>query len=331
MKAAWQKQPYDSMPEKAIFSQVADKRKGKVWLNLKRSGIVGLILVLVLSLAGCSAGGSAQGSDTVTIGGKNFTEQDILVYMMKDVIEAKTNLKVNTKNWLGGTLVVAQAMDRGDIDIYAEYTGTALTVQLKEKPMNDPQAVYDKVKQEYENQKKITWLKPFGFNNTYTLTMRAEDAQRLGIETFSDLAKQAPNLVLASEQEFLERDDGYKGLQKAYGMKFKETKGMDAGLMYDAVKNGKADVNDAFATDGRIATFNLKTLKDDKHFFPPYFAAPIVRDDTLKKHPEIADALSLLAGKLDDQTMQKLNAQVDLEKKAAKDVAHDWLKAQGII
>lgn len=161
--------------------------------------------------------------------------------------------------------------------------------------------------------------------------MRAADAAQLGIETISDLIKHAPKMILVSEQEFLERDDGYKGLQKTYGINFKETKGMDAGLMYEAVKSGKADVNDAFATDGRIDAFNLKVLKDDKQFFPPYYAAPIVRDDTLKKHPQIADVLNLLAGKLDDETMRKLNSQVDLEKKDAKNVAREWLKAQGLI
>lgn len=295
--------------------------------NAKKYGLIAVVLLLVLSLVGCSAGGK----DTIKIGGKNFTEQDILVYLMAGVIEGKTDLKVETKPWLGGTLVVSKALDRGDIDLYAEYTGTALTVQLAQPSMNNPDAVYNKVSKEYKEKKKITWLKPFGFNNTYTLTMRESEAKRLGIETFSDLAKQAPNLILVSEQEFLERDDGYKGLQKTYNMNFKETKGMDAGLMYSAVKDGKADVCDAFATDGRIVAFDLKVLKDDKQFFPPYYAAPIVRDDTLAKHPELKDALNSLAGKLDDKTMQQLNAKVDLEKKASKDVANEWLKAQGLI
>ncbi|WP_206809451.1 glycine betaine ABC transporter substrate-binding protein [Paradesulfitobacterium ferrireducens] len=301
--------------------------------NSRKYGLVAVVLVLVLSLVGCSAGGkgTAGGDNTVTIGGKNFTEQDILVYLMAGVIEAKTDLKVETKPWLGGTLVVSKALDRGDIDLYAEYTGTALTVQLEQPPMNDPDAVYDKVSKEYKDKKKITWLKPFGFNNTYTLAMGESEAQRLGIESFSDLTKQAPNLTLVSEQEFLERDDGYKGLQKTYNMNFKETKGMDAGLMYSAVKDGKADVCDAFATDGRIVAFNLRVLKDDKQFFPPYYAAPVVRDDTLAKHPELKDALNSLAGKLDDKTMQQLNAKVDLENRKSQDVANEWLKAQGLI
>lgn len=292
----------------------------------KLAGVLLTSVLLVFSVVGCGAS-----KDTITIGGKNFTEQNILVYMMTDLIKAKTNLKVVTKPNLGGTLVVSEALDRGDLDLYAEYTGTALTVQLKDAPMTDPDAVYQKVKQEYEAQKKITWLKPFGFNNTYTLAMTKAAAEKNGIKTFTDLVKQAPNMTLVCEPEFLERADGYKGLETAYGLHFKSTKGMDAGLTYNAVKTGNADVNDAFATDGRIAAFNLVSLTDDKHFFPPYYAAPVVRDDTLKKHPEIADALNLLAGKLSDETMQQLNAKVDVDKQDPKDVASEWLKSQGFI
>ena len=283
-------------------------------------------LMLVFSVVGCGTS-----SDTITIGGKNFTEQNILVYLMADLLEAKTNLKVITKPNLGGTMVVSEALDRGDIDLYAEYTGTALTVQLKQPPMTDPQAVYDKVKAEYESQKHLTWLKPFGFNNTYTLTMRKSEAEKYGIKTISDLVKYAPKMTLVCEQEFLERPDGYPGLEKAYGLHFKSTKGMDAGLTYAAVQSGKADLNDGFSTDGRIAAFNLVSLIDNKHFFPPYYAAPVVRDDTLKKHPEIATTLNLLAGKITNETMQELNKEVDVDKQDPKDVAKAWLKSQGLI
>ncbi|WP_274594832.1 glycine betaine ABC transporter substrate-binding protein [Desulfosporosinus fructosivorans] len=245
--------------------------------------------------------------------------------------KAKTDLEVETKPWLGGTMVASKALDAGDIDIYAEYTGTALTVQLEQAVITDPDEAYAKVSKMYKEKKDITWLKPFGFNNTYTLTMRKADAEKLGVKTFSDLIKDAPSLVMVSEPEFLERDDGYKGIQKLYGINFKDVKAMDAGLMYGALKDGKADVCPAYATDGRIIAFDLLVLKDDKKFFPPYYAAPIIRNDTLAKHPELADALNSLAGKLDDTTMQKLNAQVDLDKKASKDVANEWLKAQGLI
>ncbi|MCB8814221.1 glycine betaine ABC transporter substrate-binding protein [Desulfosporosinus shakirovi] len=294
-------------------------------------GALAVILLLVFSIAGCSANGKDGAGGKVVISGKNFTEQEILVYLMAGVVEAKTDLEVETKPWLGGTMVASKALDAGDIDIYAEYTGTALTVQLEQEVITDPDEAYDTVSKMYKETKDITWLKPFGFNNTYTLTLRKADAEKFGVETFSDLVKHAPDLVMASEPEFLERDDGYKGIQKLYGIEFKDVKAMDAGLMYSALKDGKADVCPAYATDGRIIAFDLKVLKDDKHFFPPYYAAPIIRNDTLAKHPELADALNSLAGKLDDSVMQQLNAKVDLDKKTSKDVASEWLKAQGLI
>ncbi len=295
----------------------------------KKLAIVLLIVFTAAALAGCSLLGGK--GDRVVIGGKNFTEQDVLVYLMKYTIEDKTKVQVDTKPFLGGTSIVAQALDRGDIDIYAEYTGTALINLLGEPLINDPQAVYDKVKKIYAEKKGLVWLQPFGFNNTYTLTMRADHAKSLGIETISDLAAKAPSLMLGCTQEFLERPDGLKGLEKMYGFHFKATSGMDPGLTYAAARDKKVDVIDGFATDGRIPAFNLKVLRDDKQYFPPYFAAPVVRADVLKKHPEIGEALNLLAGKLNDQEMAKLNAQVDLDKKDPKDVARAWLKAQGII
>lgn len=288
-----------------------------------------LICFFAAIVAGCTLfGGEKQ---QIIIGGKNFTEQDILVYLMQYVIEDKTNLKVGTKPFLGGTSVVAQAIERGDIHIYAEYTGTALINILGEPMTTDPDVAYEKVKKIYQDQKQLVWLKPFGFNNTYTLSMQEDRAAELGIQTFSDLAKKAPSLTLGCTQEFLERPDGYKGLQKAYNMDFKSINGMDPGLTYAAVRDGKVDVIDAFATDGRITAFNLQVLKDDKKFFPPYYAAPVVRADTLTKYPEIADALNSLAGKLNDKEMATLNAQVDLDKKDPKEVARAWLKTQGLI
>ncbi len=296
----------------------------------KKLSVLLLAALAAAVLAGCSLLGGGKG-DRVVIGGKNFTEQDVLVYLMKDTIEAKTSVKVDTKPFLGGTSIVAQALERGDIDMYAEYTGTALINLLGEPPNNDPQAVYDKVKKIYQEKKGVVWLQPFGFNNTYTMTMRADRAASLGIETISDLAAKAPELMLGCTQEFLERPDGLKGLEAKYGFQFKATSGMDPGLTYAAARDKKVDVIDGFATDGRIPAFNLKVLKDDKQYFPPYFAAPVVRADVLKKHPEIEQALNLLAGKLTDTEMAKLNAEVDLKKRDAKEVARDWLKAQGIV
>lgn len=294
--------------------------------------VIYLVTVLLLSLAvvGCSAISSNK-ANTIVIGGKNFTEQDILVYLMKELVEAKTELKVEVKPFLGGTNVVAQALERGDLDVYAEYTGTALLNILGEPLITDPDQAYEKVKTIYQEKKHLIWLKPFGFNNTYTLSMRTEQAEQLGIESISDLAKFTPQLLLGATHEFLERPDGYKGIEDLYKLDFVGVSAMDPGLTYGACRDGKVDVIDAFATDGRIPAFKLKVLIDDKHFFPPYYAAPVIREATLNKHPEIADALNLLSGRLNDKAMSELNAKVDLEKKDPKTVAREWLKSQGLI
>lgn len=289
-------------------------------------------ILMALSILGCSSP-FGKDTNTVIIGGKNFTEQDILVYLMKGVIEKNTNLKVETKAYLGGTNVVAQAIERGDLDIYAEYTGTALVNILGEEytPPSNPEIVYEKVKEIYADKKQIIWLKPFGFNNTYTLAMRTSQADELSIQSMSDLAKQSSNLKLGATHEFLERVDGYSNVKAVYGMKFDLPAGMDPGLTYAACRDGNVDVIDAFSTDGRIIAFNLKVLEDDKQVFPPFYAAPLIRADTLKLHPEIADALNLLAGKINSEEMAKLNAKVDLDGKSPNVVANEWLADNGFL
>ncbi|MCQ6561426.1 glycine betaine ABC transporter substrate-binding protein [Paenibacillus mendelii] len=293
--------------------------------------VIGAALIVLIA-AGILSKVGGIGSDSIVVGGKNFTEQDILVHMMASLIEAKTDLKVIRKPFLGGSSVTHSALVSGDIDMYPEYTGTGWTSVLKEKPISgDPEITYQKVKAAYEEKFSVAWLKPIGFNNTYTISMRRDSAEKLGIETLTQLARQSPNLILGATHEFLERPDGYIGLQKTYGMKFKQTKGLDAGLTYSAVKEGTTDANDAFGTDGRIQAFNLKVIADDKHYFPPYYAAPIVRMDTLKAYPELEEVLNLLAGKINDQAMSVLNGKVDLEGKQAREVAEEWLKAEGLI
>lgn len=288
------------------------------------------VVALAVVIAGC--GSSSGGDKKITVGGKNFTEQDVLVEIVKQTVEGNSDIKVATKPFLGGTTVVASALDRGDLDVYVEYTGTGLLHILKMPLETDPQKAYDVVKKEYAAQKNITWLKPLGFNNTYTLTMRKAQAEELGIEKISDLIPVSSTLNFACEAEFVERPDGLPGLEKAYpGLKFAKVSSMDAGLMYGAARDGQVDVIDAFATDGRIPAFELKVLKDDRNFFPPYFAAPIIRNDTLKKYPELEGILNKLADQLTDEEMAKLNAQVDLEKKSPQTVANEWLKSKGIV
>lgn len=285
-----------------------------------------LILTLSVVLTGCSS------SDTITVGSKDFTENTVLGEIFAQLIEAKTNLKVNRKLNMGGTFVNFEALKNGQIDIYPEYTGTALTAQLKMDVITDPDETYRIVSEEFDKQFNIKWLKPLGLNNTYTLAVTNEIYEKYGIETFSDLAAISENFVFGAEHEFFDRQDGFDGLVETYGMKFKgDPKKMNVSLKYQAIGNGEIDVTDAFATDGQIMQYNLKVLKDDKNFFPPYYAAPIIRKEALDKHPELEDVLNSLAGLIDDATMTELNYKIDVENKDIKAVATEFLKDKGLI
>lgn len=305
--------------------------------------IMSILVVLVsvgLLLTGCGSNtpSTSKGGGTSTtpekpkivVGSKNFTEQLIAGNMVGAILQ-DAGYPVELKLRLGGSGLVHEALVKGDINVYVEYTGTGLTTMLKEQPMTDPNAVFDKVKAGYKEKWNLVWLDSWGFNNTYTVTMRKADADKLGIKKISDLKDKAGTMVIGATQEFIPRPDGLNGLQKTYDFKFKEAKGMDSGLMYEALKEGKVDAISAFATDGRTPAFNFVNLVDDKNYFPPYFAAPVVNGDLLKKDPNVATVLNKLAGKLDDLTMAKLNYQVDGDKKDPADVAKQYLKSQGLI
>jgi osmoprotectant transport system substrate-binding protein len=285
-----------------------------------------LILALSVALTGCSS------SETITVGSKDFTENTVLGEIFAQLIEAKTNLKVNRKLNMGGTFVNFEAIKNGQIDIYPEYTGTALTAQLKMDVITDADETYRIVSEEFDKQFNIKWLKPLGLNNTYTLAITNEVYEKFGVETFSDLASISNSLVFGAEHEFFDRQDGFDGLVETYGMKFKgDPKKMNVSLKYQAIGNGEIDVTDVFATDGQIMQYNLKILKDDKNFFPPYYAAPIIRKEVLDKHPELEDVLNALAGLIDDATMTELNYKIDVENKDIKAVATEFLKDKGLI
>ncbi|CAM5783581.1 MULTISPECIES: ABC transporter substrate-binding protein [Brevibacillus] len=298
------------------------------WLRKVGMGVLALSMMAV---TGCSVLTGTKASDQVTVVGKNFTEQDILTNLVGIMLEKNTDLKVETKPFLGGTDVAFNAVKGGSADLYVEYTGTGLVNIMGQEAMKDPQEVYDKVKADFAEKYKMEWLEPIGFNNTYALAVTKETADKYKLKTISDLIPHAQQLTFGTEQEFLERSDGLKGLEKSYGLKFKGTKSMDAGLKYKAISEGNVDIIDAFSTDGQLVKHDLVILEDDKHFFPPYFAAPLVRQETLQKHPQIKEVLSKLAGKIDDKQMAVLNAQVDVDKKKSRDVAEAWLKEQGLI
>ena len=301
------------------------------------------LVVVALVLVGIALGAAVvwrmgRRADLV-IGGKDFTEQEVLTEMLALLIEGHTDLTVARKPYLGGTMVCFNAVKAGDLDLYAEYTGTGLVNILDREAIADPQESYEVVRKAFAEKYNLAWLKPFGFNNTYTLTMRRKQAEEMGIKTFSDLAKHlqagnGPSLTAAFTAEFLDRPDGYKGLAAAYELKFAaEPKQLDPGLMYRACADGSVDVICAFATDGRIAAYGLATLEDDRQFLPPYFAAPLVRQATLQKHPELEELLNRLAGRIDDETMRKLNYQVDRKEnpRRARDVARDFLRSCGLL
>jgi glycine betaine/choline ABC-type transport system substrate-binding protein len=228
-------------------------------------------------------------------------------------------------------MICHNALAGGDIDLYAEYTGTALTAIMKKPVIADPDQAYATVKDAYQKQYACEWLAPFGFNNTYALTVRGAFADEKKVKRISDLATLADKVTAGFTAEFMARADGYPGLKKAYGFGFKDTMDMEPSLMYKAIAQEEVDVICAFATDGRIAAYTLRMLEDDKGFFPPYYAAPVVRAETLARHPGIRAALAPLAGRLDDDTMQKLNLEVDEQKRNPAEVAREFLRAAKLV
>lgn len=285
-----------------------------------------LVLITGVLLTGCGGG-----ADKIIVGTKDFSENILLGEIFAQLIEANTDIKVERKLNMGGTFVCFEALKKGDISIYPEYTGTALTAQLEMDVISDPDESYKVVKEEFDKQFGITWLKPLGLNNTYTLAVTDEVAKKYNLETYSDLSKVSNELVFGAEHEFFNRQDGYDGLIELYGISFKDVAKMNVSLKYQAIGEGQMDVTDAFATDGQIKQYNLKILEDDKGFFPPYYAAPTIRKEVLESHPELEDILNQLAGKITDEVMTDLNYKVDVEKQDVAAVAKDYLESEGLI
>lgn len=290
---------------------------------------------LTVAAAGLIAGVTATASlaDTLVVGGKNFTEQQILAEMTAQLLEAK-DYDVDRKAGMGSA-VLRQAQESGQVDVYWEYTGTSLITYNKVTDRLSAEETYQKVK-ELDADKGLVWLEPSAANNTYALAMNKDEAKELGIESLSDLSKAlngGKDLTFASNAEFYSRPDGLKPLQEAYGFEFprSDVKRMDSGLVYQALKDEQVDVGLVFATDGRIPAFNFVVLKDDKGYFPAYALTPVVRKEALDENPELADILNALSAKLDDQTMASLNASVDVEKKTIEQVAQDFLTSEGLI
>src|SRR6478672_4594901 len=276
---------------------------------------------------------TATAQTTIVVGGKNFTEQQIMSQMTAQLLQAK-GFKVDVKAGMGSA-VLRQAQESGQIDVYWEYTGTSLITYNKVADRLSPEATYAKVK-ELDAAKGLVWLNPSRANNTYGFALNQDEAKKLGISTISDLAnkvKGGAKLTFASNAEFYARPDGLKPLEEKYGFEFprEAVKRMDTGLVYQALKERQVDVGLVFATDGRVPAFNFVILKDDKGYFPNYALTPVVRKQVLDANPKLAEYLNALSAKLDDATMARLNASVDVDKKTVEDVAKTFLKEQGLV
>ena len=295
-------------------------------MNLRPLRILGIVAALSL-LWSCNAehqAGPSSGS-VVRVGSKNFTESIVVAEIYAQALEA-AGIKVERKFNLGSTQIAMAALRRGDIDLYPEYTGTGLIDVLHQAPIRDEAALYAKVQTEFAKQ-HLTWLHPSPMNDSQGLATTAAISKKYHLKTLRDCSKLAPQLRFGSIPEFLSRADALPGLQKFYGgFKFKDIKTYDIGLKYQALQNGGADVVTAFTTDGLIASMHLVLLADDKHFWPPYHVAPVVRDDTLKKTPEIATALDAISAKITDDAARSMNYAVDGQHQEAADVAAAFLK-----
>jgi osmoprotectant transport system substrate-binding protein len=289
---------------------------------------VSVLAAAVLLLPSCAP----SHADRIVVGSKNFTESFLLGEIVAQQIEGHTNLKVERRFYLAGTYICQQAILAGRIDVYPEYTGTALTAILKHSVGGDKQDVYQRVKSEYERRFGLTLGPAFGFNDTFAMEIRGEDARRLNLKTLSQAAAVAPQWRAGFGYEFMERPDGYRGLAATYGLHFAEQpRIMDLGLLARALKDHQIDLAAGNATDGLIQALDLFVLEDDRHYFPPYEAVPVMREQTIRQHPEVAKVVAELAGKISDEEMQRMNYAVDGQHRDAKDVVHEFLRGKNLV
>jgi osmoprotectant transport system substrate-binding protein len=290
----------------------------------RRASRFGILLIAATTtlLLSCSK----SPSNRIVVGSKNFTESFILGELIAQQIETHTNVKVERRFYLAGTYICQQAILAGRIDIYPEYTGTALTAILKEPTSRDSSKVYEQVKHEYERRFGLTLGPTFGFNNTFAMEIRGEDARRLNVHTLSQAAAFAPQWRAGFGYEFMERPDGYRGLAATYGLHFAEQPTiMDLGLLARALKDHRIDFAGGNATDGLIPALDLLALEDDRHYFPPYEAVPVIREDTLEQHPEVRQVLAALHDKISDAQMQRMNYAVDGQHRDTRDIVREFL------
>ncbi len=322
--------------EKLVTPISLQKAIGNKEMQLKKRRrqkliVSGTAILLVAMFAVTGVLGRATNEKVITIASKDYTEQQILVHMVSDLIEQGTDISVERKINLGGTQVIFSSLTSGNIDMYIEYTGTAYGDTLNYPPITDMEEVYNTVKKEFKEKFDIEVLKQMGFNNTYVLAVTKETADKYNLKTISDLKSVASNLTAGTTFEFLNREDGLPGLMKFYNFNFKNTVGLDSSPRYLSLVNKETDVVDAFSTDGLLKKFELVTLEDDKNFFPPYYAIPVVKSDVLAKYPEIQPIIEELGDILTNEIMMELNYKVDELQMAPEVVAHEFLVEMGLL
>ena len=290
-------------------------------------GIFVCFVLIVLFLSACAP----SRTDRIVIGSKNFTESLVLAEILAQQIEAHTHLKVERRFYLAGTYICQQAILSGRIDIYPEYTGTALTAILKQPLDKNPQSVLATVRRLYETRYHVTVGPPLGFENTFAMVIRGDEAKRLHVTTLSEAAQYAPQWRLGVGYEFEQRPDGLPGLSAAYGLKFAgPPRTMDLGLLYRAMNNRQVEMIAGNSTDGPIQAFGLVALEDDRHYFPPYQAVPLVRDEALRRWPQMQTALDALAGRITADDMRAMNEAIDGQHRDPSDVVREFRNRKGL-
>ena len=306
------------------FTSPASRQK-KRW-PIAQLLVFAVVAVIVLE-GGYTLWRNARDNSTktkpVAIGSKDFTESALLAEIVAQMLEAR-GVSVERRFELGGNLP-HEAMVSGTLDLYPEYTGTSYTAILHHAPIGDPRAVYDQVKQEYASKFNIEVSPPLGFENTFAILVRGAEARRLNLKTISDAAPHTPQWRAGFGQDFMSRADGYPGFSKAYGLKFAEVREMDLSLTYIALSSRQVDLIAANSTEGRIQTLDLFQLADDRHYFPPYEAVYLVRQDSLTRVPALREVLATLANSISTEEMRRLNYEIDGNKRDPKEVVREWL------
>ncbi|WP_276353304.1 glycine betaine ABC transporter substrate-binding protein [Cohnella caldifontis] len=301
-------------------------------MNRKGIFIVAMIAALSLVLGACGSKKEGAASGTIKIGTQTYTEPKIIAEMYKALIEDRTDAKVEIVPDLAASPIVIKSMDKGDIQMATLYTGEIFNGYFDIKDTKDRTEVLKQAQEGFDRKYGFQWFDPYGFENTYAFTVRKDVADQYHLKNVSDLKDLAKDMKIGVDTTWLERDnDGYKAFAKTYGFEFAKTFPMEISLVYQAVADKKVDVVLAYTTDPGIKQYNLQTLADDKQFFPPYDASPVIRKDTLEKFPALNDVIPLLIGKIDAAAMTGLNYEVDVNKRSPHDVAAEFLKKNGLL